>query len=33
MCPFNQYHPDSDETVIVTLIKSEHFLARNRVPF
>lgn len=33
MCPFNQYCPDSDEAVIVTLIKCEHFLAQNRVPF
>lgn len=32
MCPFNQDHPDSDEAVIVALIKSGHFLARNRVP-
>lgn len=33
MCPFNQYRPDSDEAVIVTFIKSEHFLAQNRVAF
>lgn len=33
MYPFNQYCSDSDEAVIVTLIKSEHFLAQNRVPF
>lgn len=33
MCPFNQYRPDSDEVVVVTFIKSEPFLAQNRVPF
>lgn len=32
MCPFNQDHPDSDEAVIVALIKSGHFLAWNGVP-
>lgn len=32
MCPFNQYRPDGDEAIIVTFIKSEHFLAQNRVP-
>lgn len=32
-CPSNQHGPDSDEAVIVTFIKSEHFLARSRVPF
>lgn len=33
MCPFNQYHSDTDESFIVTFIKFEYLLTLNKNSF